>query len=117
MDTFEYSESDVLYTQLSLFQKFMKRHSLDKMTALRLFKENEVFEPSGFLKKIIPFRKNEVHCGISLKEFPIDIKHTSGILNIPLITKEDIYEKMKKIPLDQRKKIRIHSYRRHKNLN
>lgn len=44
MDTFEYSESDVLYTQLSLFQKFMKRHSLDKMTALRLFKENEVFE-------------------------------------------------------------------------
>lgn len=44
MDAFEYSESDVLYTQLSLFQKFMKRHSLDKMTALRLFKENEVFE-------------------------------------------------------------------------
>lgn len=41
---FEYSESDVLYTQLSLFQKFMKRHSLDKMTALQLFKENEVFE-------------------------------------------------------------------------
>ena len=33
MDVFEYSESDVLYTQLSLFQKFMKRHSLDKMTA------------------------------------------------------------------------------------
>lgn len=24
MDAFEYSESDVLYTQLSLFQKFMK---------------------------------------------------------------------------------------------
>lgn len=44
MDAFEYSESDVLYTQLSIFQKFMKRHSLDKMTALRLFKENEVFE-------------------------------------------------------------------------
>lgn len=44
MDAFEYSETDVLYTQLSLFQKFMKRHSLDKMTALRLFKENEVFE-------------------------------------------------------------------------
>ena len=44
MDAFEYSESDVLYTQLSLFQKFMKRHSLDKMTALQLFKENEVFE-------------------------------------------------------------------------
>ena len=44
MDVFEYSESDVLYTQLSLFQKFMKRHSLDKMTALQLFKENEVFE-------------------------------------------------------------------------
>ena len=43
MDAFEYSESDVLYTQLSLFQKFMKRHSLDKMTALQLFKENEVF--------------------------------------------------------------------------
>ena len=41
---FEYSESDVLYTQLSIFQKFMKRHSLDKMTALQLFKENEVFE-------------------------------------------------------------------------
>ena len=37
MDAFEYSESDVLYTQLSLFQKFMKRHSLDKMTALQLF--------------------------------------------------------------------------------
>ena len=44
MAAFEYSESDVLYTQLSLFQKFMKRHSLDKMTALQLFKENEVFE-------------------------------------------------------------------------
>ena len=44
MDAFEYSESDVLYTQLSFFQKFMKRHSLDKMTALQLFKENEVFE-------------------------------------------------------------------------
>ena len=44
MDAFEYSESDVLYTQLSLFQKFMKRHSLDKMTVLQLFKENEVFE-------------------------------------------------------------------------
>ena len=44
MDVFEYSESDVLYTQLSLFQKFMKRHSLDKMTALQLFEENEVFE-------------------------------------------------------------------------
>lgn len=44
MDAFEYSESDVLYTQLSLFQKFMKRHSLDKMTALQFFKENEVFE-------------------------------------------------------------------------
>ena len=42
MDAFEYSESDVLYTQLSFFQKFMKRHSLDKMTALQLFKENEV---------------------------------------------------------------------------
>ena len=26
MDAFEYSESDVLYTQLSLFQKFMKKH-------------------------------------------------------------------------------------------
>ena len=38
MDAFEYSESDVLYTQLSLFQKFMKRHSLDKMTALQLFR-------------------------------------------------------------------------------
>ena len=44
IDVFEYSESDVLYTQLSLFQKFMKRHSLDKMTALQLFEENEVFE-------------------------------------------------------------------------
>ena len=44
MDAFEYSESDVLYTQLSLFQKFMKRHSLDKMAALQLFEENEDFE-------------------------------------------------------------------------
>ena len=40
----EYDESDVLYTQLSFFQKFMKRHSLDKMIALQLFKENDVFE-------------------------------------------------------------------------
>lgn len=40
----EYDESDVLYTQLSFFRGFLKRHPMDKLTALRLFEENEVFD-------------------------------------------------------------------------
>ena len=65
MDVFEYSESDVLYTQLSLFQKFMKRHSLDKMTALQLFEENEqgYLEEDAF-ERMCSFRK--VFKGIEL---------------------------------------------------
>lgn len=50
-------------------------------------------------------RKNEIFYCISTKEISIDVKDVSGKVYLPLLTKDEINQRLSKIPSEVRKKI------------
>ena len=69
---------------------------------------DEVFKSLSTVEKFknkICMRKNHIITCISTREYPLDIKDTRRSTEIPLVLKEEISQKLSKIPKDIRKTI------------
>ncbi|KVH91338.1 hypothetical protein Ccrd_006640 [Cynara cardunculus var. scolymus] len=82
---------------------------LKKISKLDLnLDKTKVFKIENSLMKAVQKafkRKNEIFYCVSTKEISIDINDVSGQVYLPLITKEEIGQKLSKIPTDIRKKM------------
>ena len=69
---------------------------------------DEVFKSLSTVEKIknkLFLRKNHIITCVSTREYPLDIKDTRGHTEIPFVLKEEIVQKLSKIPADIRKTI------------
>jgi len=69
---------------------------------------DEVFKSLSTVEKVknkLFCRKNHIITCVSTREYPLDIKDTRGHTEIPFVLKEEITQKLSKIPSDIRKTI------------
>jgi len=96
----EFFEADGIFAQDILINQGL----LDQVskTALTL-SPDEVFKSlstTARIKNRILNRKNHVLTCISTREYALDIKDTRGSTEIPLVLKEEISQKLSKVPSD-----------------
>nr|KAJ0193736.1 hypothetical protein LSAT_V11C800404690 [Lactuca sativa] len=98
-------DEDDFHANLLIKQDLLSRV---KKTDLKIKKENIFKNVPSKLSILNPLkRKNEIFYFVSTKEMSVDIKDTIGAVFLPLLTKEQINNNLKSIPIEIRTKIRM----------
>lgn len=98
-------DEDGFHANLLIKQDLLSRV---KKIDLKIKKENIFKNVPSKLSILNPLkRKNEIFYFVSTKEMSVDIKDTIGAVFLPLLTKEQIHNNLKSIPVEIRSKIRM----------